>query len=350
MLPKAKKGESLKLNWILPPFIKGEGGPMNILRYIKHLEQLGYLNRIYILGPSIFKSDDEVKRFVNKEFFKLDADIFLFNNNLKDSDGLIATSWETAYVVNYFGNTYKKFYFIQDYEPFFYPVGVESLLAQNTYSFDFTKITMGRWIGEHLKNNFNLPSQFLEFGYDPEIYGKNIKLDRKSSNQVFFYARPYSPRRCFELGIEGLRELRRRGIDFKLYTAGQELNRYNIPFSYEGLGVLEQNDLAQLYSNIDVGLVLSPTNTSLLPFEMMASGCAVLELDSSSNRSNFTNKDVLSLVGPSPSAMADKLEKLLKDEKKRKEQVRNAYEFVKSLTWENSTKKLDSIFRTEMEN
>ena len=108
-----------------------------------------------------FKSDDDARRFVNREFFQLDADVFHFSGDLEDSDGLIATSWQTAYLVNLFGNTYKKFYFIQDYEPYFYPVGAESLFAQNTYSFDFAKITMGKWIGEYLKTNFDLSSQFF---------------------------------------------------------------------------------------------------------------------------------------------------------------------------------------------
>ena len=53
-LSKPSKGESLTLNWIIPPFGKGSGGHLNIFRYIKYLEQLGYFNRIYIFGQSIF--------------------------------------------------------------------------------------------------------------------------------------------------------------------------------------------------------------------------------------------------------------------------------------------------------
>ena len=58
-------------------------------------------------------------------------------------------------------------------------------------------------------------------------------------------------------------------------------------------------------------------------------------------------KDAISLAGSSSLDIANKLEELLIDETKRKDQIRNAYGFVKSLTWEKSTQKLDSIIRTE---
>ena len=95
---------------------------------------------------------------------------------------------------------------------------------------------------------------------------KNVKLDRKSNNHIFFYSRPSTPRRCFELGIEALRELYRRGIDFKLYTVGQEIYQYKIPFSYNGLGILEQTDLAQLYSNTDVWIGIISNQYIIITF------------------------------------------------------------------------------------
>ena len=37
----------------------------------------------------------------------------------------------------------KRFYFVQDFEPYFYPVGSMSLLAENTYRMGFHAITIG---------------------------------------------------------------------------------------------------------------------------------------------------------------------------------------------------------------
>jgi len=343
-LSKPNKGESFSINWIIPAFGKGSGGHLNIFRYIKLLEKYGHFNRIYIFGESIFNSDEEAKRFLNREFFHLEAEVYNSIDDIQDSDVLFATSWQTAYVVNSMGNTCKKFYFIQDYEPYFYPVGSESLFAQQTYFFDFHRVTMGPWITDHLQKEFGLESDYIDFGYDPSIYHKK-NTKQPSNRHIFFYSRPATPRRCFELGIEALRELYRRGIEFKLYTVGQEIKQYKIPFQHHNLGILTAYELAELYSNTELGLVFSPTNTSLLPFEMMACGCPVIELNSESNKANFPNSEIIELADSNPLAIADSIEKLLKDENTRKIQSQKAYEFVKPLTWENSAKKLDGILR-----
>jgi len=343
-LSKPNKGESFTINWIIPAFGKGSGGHLNIFRYIKLLEKHGHFNRIYIFGQSIFDSDDEAKRFLNREFFHLEAEVYNSTDDIQDSDAVFATSWQTAYVVNTIGNTSKKFYFIQDYEPYFYPMGSEYLFAQQTYFFDFHRVTMGPWIAEHLQKTFGLKSDYIDFGYDPTIY-HNKNPDRSSNLHIFFYSRPATTRRCFELGVEALRELYLRGIEFKLYTIGQEIRQYKVPFQYHSLGILTAYELAKLYSNTDLGMVFSPTNTSLLPFEMMACGCPVIELNSESNKATFPNSEIIELVDPNPIGIADSIEKLLSDEKKRKIQSQKAYEFVKPLTWESSAKKLDEILR-----
>jgi len=348
-LPKPQKGKSFTVNWIIPSFGKGSGGHLNIFRYIKHLENAGHFNRIYIFGYTPFKSDEEAKRFLNKEFFHLNAEVYNSVEDIHDSDALFATSWETAYVVSSIGNTYKKFYFIQDFEPYFFPVGSQYLFAQQTYFLDFHKITVGPWIADHLQKTFGLKSDFIDFGYDPSIYGTKPPRDRSSNNHIFFYSRPVTARRCFELGIEALRELERRGVEFKLYTIGQEIHQYDIPFSYKSLGILTAAELAKLYSNCDLGLVFSPTNTSLLPYEMMASGCPVVELNSTSNRITFPNREIITLTNPDPSDIADSLEELLTNEEKRKTQLKKAYEYVKPFTWEKSAKKLEKILRRELE-
>lgn len=346
-LSKPKQGSSFTINWIIPSFGKGSGGHLNIFRYIKHLESLGHRNRIYVFGQSIFHSDDEAKRFINREFFHLEAEVSISINDIKDSDAVFATSWETAYVVNTIGNTYKKFYFIQDYEPYFYPVGSEFIFAQQTYQFDFKRITMGPWIKNLLKEKFGLDSDYIDFGYDPLIYRK--KNSDSSNNHIFFYSRPATPRRCFELGVEALNELHSRGIDFKLYVIGQEILQYKIPFPTNNLGILDATELAELYSNTALGIVFSPTNTSLLPFEMMACGCPVIELNSDSNKATFPNSDIIELANFSPLDIANSIEKLLTDDKKRQTQSQKAYEYVKPFTWENSAKKLDNIIRQTME-
>jgi O-antigen biosynthesis protein len=345
---KPAPGSSFTINWIIPTFGKGSGGHLNIFRYIQHLEKLGHHNRIYIFGESIFNSDDEAKRFINKEFFHLESEVYVSINDIKDSDAVFATSWQTAYIVNKIENTHKKFYFIQDYEPYFYPVGSESLFAQQTYQFDFKRITMGPWIKNLLKEKFDLNSDSIDFGHDPLIYYKK-NSSNPLNNHIFFYSRPATARRCFELGVEALHELYLRGIDFKLYTVGQEILNYNLPFPIHNLGILDATELAELYSNTSLGIVFSPTNTSLLPFEMMACGCPVIELNSDSSKATFPNSDIIELADFSPLDISNSIEKLLSNPTQRQTQSQKAYEYVKPLTWESSAKNLEHIIRQTME-
>ena len=61
------------------------------------------------------------------------------------SDAVFATGWETAYPVFNDAGDARKCYFVQDFEPLFYPVGSEYVLAENTYRFNFFGITAGKW-------------------------------------------------------------------------------------------------------------------------------------------------------------------------------------------------------------
>ena len=60
------------------------------------------------------------------------------------SDYSFATLWTTAYVLQKVRNTGLKFYFIQDWEPLFYPAGSTSAQAELTYDFGFYGIANTR--------------------------------------------------------------------------------------------------------------------------------------------------------------------------------------------------------------
>ena len=49
-------------------------------------------------------------------------------------DAVIATSWQTVEMVKQAQGFKERFYFIQDYEPYFYARGSEAVLAEATYN------------------------------------------------------------------------------------------------------------------------------------------------------------------------------------------------------------------------
>jgi len=108
-------------------FGKGSGGHINIFRFISYLEQNGFHNRLYIDRPVNLYSKQAMTEFVRENFKILDSNVDLYHNteDMEYADAIVATSWQTAYFVRRFDNCISKFYFIQDYEPYFYPLGSE---------------------------------------------------------------------------------------------------------------------------------------------------------------------------------------------------------------------------------
>jgi len=358
----------LVINWIVPDMGVGSGGHTTIFRTIKFLEEFGHKNRIYIFGGTKHGNSRKLKKFINDNFFELKAEIFSTMDNIKDCDALIATSWQTAYPVRAIQNARKKFYFVQDFEPWFYPMSSEYKMAENTYKFGFYGICAGPWLVKKV-NEYEMPAGYFDLAYDPKIYfprevktpikleskdeynsKKIISLPNVSKPKIVAYVRPVTPRRCFELLLQSLRELYSRGIDFDLSFVGWDLTPYIIPFDEEfrNLRILTHEGLADLYNWADIGIVFSPTNYSLLPHEMMACKLPIVELKSETTEEVFEDEKNISLAEPNPVSIADKIENLLNDPEKRKKQEETAYEYVKQFSWEKSARKVEEMLKQEL--
>lgn len=92
-----------------------------------------------------FKDDESFKEFLRKYYNTTltNENIEIYNDveNVKFAHAIVATGWQTAYFVRRFNNVISKFYFVQDFEPLFYSMGSEYLMAENTYKFEFRGIT-----------------------------------------------------------------------------------------------------------------------------------------------------------------------------------------------------------------
>ena len=112
-----------------------------------------------------------MKSNIEKWFFPLKAEVYVgIKRKIPQSYFAFATSWVTAYYVNRFNGCIKKCYFIQDYEPSFYPVGTDFTLAENTYKFDFSAFTAGTWLANKLRNEFNMETYSLGFSFDKYLW------------------------------------------------------------------------------------------------------------------------------------------------------------------------------------
>ena len=269
-----------RILWFIPDFGIGSGGHLNIFRMIYNLEKLGVHSDIVICGDTQWGNVEIAKEILNKHFFKVNANIFILKreseiDQLENYDIAMATSWQTAYYVNRFANCYKKSYFVQDFEPYFTAMGSVSSFSEQTYKFGFYGITAGSWLSKKLEEEYSMSCKPFSFSYDRELYEVHKRNDLNKKH-IFFYARPPTERRAFELGLLVLNRVTQKRKDISVIFAGWDISNIHIPFHHLNEGVVKLDELSHLYSQCDVALVLSFTNLSLLPLELLASGCPVV--------------------------------------------------------------------------
>lgn len=335
---------NIKIIWFIPDFGIGSGGHLNIFRIIFNLSKLGIKSDIAICGDSQWINSKIAKETLDKHFFQLDSQVIILKDKkdidlLGEYDVSMATSWQTAYYVNYFSNCYKKTYFVQDYEPYFYPVGSSYVFAENTYKFGFYGITAGTWLSSKLKKDYEMECDSFSFSYDRDLYFKNNR--REDKRRVFFYARPPTDRRAFELGLLVLNKLCEKNPDIEVVLAGWDTSEYYIPFKNFNPGVVAIKELSALYSQCDVALVLSFTNLSLLPLELLASGCPVVTNTGENNSWIDEYKKLFIYAENSVQDILDKLDKVLNKE------LSLDFEYIETFleetSWENEAKKVKNI-------
>ena len=335
-----RNGDGQKIiNWIVPEFGKGSGGHINIFRFISALERRGIHNRVYVYRAVELTDDEKLHILLRDHFPILDSRVESFCNADKAqfAHATIATSLITAYFVRNFNNTISKFYFIQDFEPYFYAHGSEYAFAEATYSFGFRGITAGGWLKTLVERDYGMRAESFGFSYDRELYQPKQKQDRVK--RVFFYARPVTPRRDWELGLLALNELCRRMRDVEIVFAGWDVSEFEIPFPHENLGIVALENLSDLYARCDLCLIISSTNLSLLPLEVMGSG-GVAVCSKGENSTWLVNEENSILVDFDPNEIADTLEFYLKHPKKLEEIRQKGIAFAAQTSWEQEADKV----------
>lgn len=332
------------VNWVVPDFGIGSGGHINIFRLVGVLEELGFDCRIVIVGSSQYASAEAARECIRTHFTPLKARVSIGHETMEPAYFTVSTSWNTAYYAHSFTATVRHCYFVQDFEPFFYSLGSEYAFAENTYRFGMVGITAGEWLAGKLAEEYGMRTSAIGFSYDRERYRPMARRDPKLRH-VFFYARPPTLRRGFEMGMLILNEVARRLPDVQFILAGWDTSAYKIPFPHLNAGVVALDDLPDLYSQCDAALVLSFTNLSLLPLELMACGCPVV-----SNRGRnvewLLDSDVAVLADATVEALSGALVDLLSDEPRRQMLVGAGLAHAARTSWHEEARKFAAVLET----
>jgi hypothetical protein len=305
--PVAVADGPLTVAWIMSPPGRESGGHQNIYRFISYLEAAGHRVRIYLYSANLDISAADVLAMTggSTSFAETTASVEQYTDAgvAADVDAIFATGWETAYPSFRDASPARRLYFVQDFEPYFYAVGTESVLAENTYHFGFSAITAGGWLADKLAREFGMSTAHYEFGADRQHYNVTNTARRK---EIFFYARPATERRGFELGVMALDLFAKARPDYTINLAGWDVSGYDIPFSYKNLKSMPITELNEVYNRCAAGLVLSMTNMSLLPLELLASG-VIPVVNNGSNNTMVSSNPFIEYTAPSPRALADRL-------------------------------------------
>jgi O-antigen biosynthesis protein len=335
------------LNWFIPPFGRGSGGHLNIFRFISNLEQMGFDCSIIIVANSEPLEDAEALRAnIGRWFMPLKAKVYKGIDNAPPAHISLATEWRTAYYVRSFAKTNKRCYFVQDFEPWFFPIGTEYCLAEETYRFGFVGITAGGWLKEKLAKEFGMTTYSVGFSYDRDLY-KQLPGAKSTDHtkRVFFYARPPTPRRAFELGLLALKEVAVKIPGVEIVLAGWDLSGYEIPFKHKDLGVLSLDALPEIYNTCSVALVLSLTNLSLLPLELMACGVPIVSNNGPNNEWLLTSENS-KLTRPTPEDLAAAICEVLTDETEAARLIKAGFETANKTSWESEASKMANFLKS----
>ena len=158
-----------------------------------------------------------------------------------------------------------------------------------------------------------MSSDSFDLGVDLDCYRYDETTER---NGIVFYARPDTPRRGFEIGMLALELFARENPTVEIHLIGQDISWHNPTFRYVNHGSLSAPELAAVYNRCSAGLVLSLTNLSLLPSELLASGCVPVMNDAENTRASFDNPHAR-FVAPRPDALADALTAVVRDPDRR---------------------------------
>jgi glycosyltransferase involved in cell wall biosynthesis len=317
------------INWYLPHFEHVYyGGLHTILRFADGFRRHhGVSSAFIVLGGATAPPTQVYRERIAAAFPALAESPIVVRHADRDlvgvraADACVATFWSTAYYVLKFNQTRRKFYFLQDFEPMFYPAGSISAQVEASYRFGFYGLANTVSLQQIYQERYQGRAAAFEPCVDCAVFYPLPDRAREWPGRpytVFFYARPDYWRNGFELGTMALRKLKQQfGECVRIVAAGQRWkpSDYGLAGGVENLGLLSYQETAALYRACDVGLVLMFTqHPSYLPLELMASGCLVVSNLNSATAWLLADGENCLLALPSASCIAATIARALQDE------------------------------------
>lgn len=329
------------VQWLIPWFHNPRGGGVaTVLRFADYFARAhGIENRFCVFDrQGVRDAADIAGKLADAHRSLAGAPVLPGGAALPSADAALATAWPSLYPLLRLRSARAKFFFIQDFEPAFYPAGAGSAALEQAARLGFPGIANTPGLAE-VYRAYGSPAIAFTPAVDPLRFHPPASARRAGPVRIVFYGRPSTPRNAFALGLAALAQVKRRhGAGVEIVAVGENWHpgQFGVADVLENRGAMADLDaLADLYRSCDIGLVLQVTpHPSYQPLELMACGVATVALDNRHTRWLLCH-DVNALVAaPVPSAVAAQVELLLDDSGLRERIGAAGADTVAATTWE----------------
>lgn len=357
---------SMKITYVLPPNSNTPvGGYKVVYQYANELVKKGHQVNIVFLKNVIpnlkWYSNQSIRNKINRLFgrtvknvknvswFPIDHRVKLYFDVEKEkdfpiADVIIATAAPTTYINSLGSQVGRKFYFIQNYEEWWYKEG-ESRLLDTFRLPNMTNIVISRELENKVRAATDKKIEYLPNFYDPNEFF--LENDIELRNNVVALLNHSQETKRTKLGIEILKEVKKQIPDLSVELFGVPEMPKDLPEYFHGTQMASPNQLRKnIFGKSKIYLLPSVLEGWVLTgMEAMASGSAVVasKIGGIVDYANDTNSV---LVEPdNKDQFVKEIVGLLSDDKKRQQIARKGYQDVQQYRIEKSTLLLESILQ-----
>lgn len=320
----------LRITYVLKKMVIS-GGVLSVIQLVNELILLGVEARIVALfeDPAIY---EWTPLYTRPLIFRDEHELL---QNFPETDIAIATLWSTALWIPELvksGKTRTTAYFLQGYEPWFFPEQQPQNRKQvrATYDLISNKIVKSDWLQTMLAND-GYASYKISLGMNLAcFYPRDVKPIKPV---ILAMARPNAHQGGFAPTIDALAIVKSTMPQVEIALFGDRfLNRQNIPFAFrdEGL-VTDHNRLAEIYSAATIFLDGSDfQGFGRGGLEAMACGVATV-LTAVGGVNEYAKHGINTLLVPPqrPDIFAKAILQLINDDKLHQKLVQSGLETVK---------------------
>ncbi len=346
-------GKKNTILFLITRMVRFHGGQTSILRLGTKLAQMGFQ-----VGYAVYKPQDKKEMELCAKSNLADFRGLLFTDKelslmlegrKKSADIVVASSWDTVSFAKRLPG--YKMYFVQDYEPYFYAFGELFLMAKKTYEQGLHMVSLGAWNKKMIERECRpvSPVDVIDFPYEASEYPRRQRdfdaYREKKTLRIAVYLKYYGKRLpCIipELLIQAGELLEKEGIALQVSYFG-EAESFLAPGG-KNLGMLNKDELRELYYRSDFGMVASLSNISLVPYEMLSAGLPLIEFEDGTF-ADFFPEGSATLIGLSAKELAKKLSGLLREPEQLRLQLERAHGYMDALGWEKSAAQFAKIVR-----